>query len=71
MNHTLLVAIIVMICIAAFLCIAQMWFVILSWDIFFKALITLGILTVVAALFMVLKSDLGDHKKLKDENYLD
>lgn len=72
MNHqTLLKAIIIMVCVGALLCIAQLWTTLLAWDIFFKVLITLGILIVVAAFGLVAKADLGTHKKMKDENYLD
>lgn len=71
MHHFLLISIIVMICTAALISIAQLWFIIMTWDVFFKTLITLGILTVLAGLVLVVKSDLGTHKKMKDENYLD
>lgn len=71
MYRILLISIIIMVCIAAILCIAQLWITIMPWDIFVKTLITLGILTVLAALVLVIKSDLAQHKKMKDENYLD
>lgn len=72
MNHQMLLkAIIIMVCLGALLCILQLWTVFLAWDIFFKALITLGILTIVSAFVLVAKADLGTHKKMKDENYLD
>ncbi len=71
MHQTLLKAIIVMVCIGALISIAQIWTIFLAWDVFFKALITLGILIVLAGFILVVKSDLGSHKKMKDENYLD
>ncbi len=71
MNHNLLMAIIIMICAGAILTIIQIWVPIFAWDIFVKVIATLVILTVLAALILVLKSDLGSHKKMKDENYLD
>ncbi len=70
-NRTLLISIIVMIVTAAFLCILQLWTEMIPWDFFIKTLITLGILTVLAGLVMVVKADLGAQKKLKDDNYLD
>lgn len=72
MQHQILLkAIIIMVCGGALLCIAQLWTSLLAWDIFFKVLITLGILVVLAAFGLVAKADLGTHKKMKDENYLD
>ena len=71
MHKTMLLIIIGLILIGALMCIAQIWFSFLSWDIFIKAIITIGIITVVLGLVMVLKSDLNEHKQLKDDNYLD
>lgn len=71
MYRVLLITIIIMVCSGAGLCIAQLWLNIIPWDIFIKTLITLGILTVLAGLVLVIKSDLAQHKKMKDENYLD
>ncbi|MBI1300389.1 MAG: hypothetical protein GC137_01910 [Alphaproteobacteria bacterium] len=71
MKQPFLYAIMIMVCAAAFITIIQMWFPFMSWDNYFKAIITLAILTVVAAFVLVIKSDLGQHKKMKDENYLD
>lgn len=71
MYRILLTSVIIMVCTAAAMCIAQLWLNIIPWDIFVKTLITLGILSVLAGLVLVLKSDLAQHKKMKDENYLD
>ncbi len=71
MHQILLKAIIIMVCGGALLSIAQLWTVMLPWDIFFKALITLGILIMLAAFILMVKSDFGSHKKMKDDNYLD
>ena len=53
------------------LTILQMWTQMIAWDDFLKVLGTLGIVLVVAGFLLVVKSDLGEHKKLKDHNYLD
>ncbi len=71
MYRILLISVIVMVCLGATLCIAQLWLNIVPWDIFFKTIITLGILIVLAGLVLVIKTDLSQHKKMKDENYLD
>lgn len=71
MHKTLLLIIIGLIVLAALLGITQLWVPLLSWDIFAKAMITILIVVVVLGLLMVLKNDLGEHKNLKDDNYLD
>ncbi len=72
MNQSLLLkAIIIMVCIGALISIIQIWTTFLTWDIFFKVLITLGILILLAGFILVIKLDLGSHKKMRDENYLD
>ncbi len=71
MYRVMLISIVVMVCAGAALCIAQLWFNIIPWDIFIKTIITLGILTILIGLVLVIKADLGQHKKMKDENYLD
>ena len=55
----------------AALTILQMWTQLLQWDAFIKILGTLGIVLLVAGFLLVVKSDFGDTKKLKDQNYLD
>jgi uncharacterized PurR-regulated membrane protein YhhQ (DUF165 family) len=71
MHKTLLLIIIGLIILGAVLTIAQLWVPMLSWDIFIKAIITILIVVVVLGLLMVLKNDLGEHKNLKDDNYID
>lgn len=72
MHRNLLLAIIIMVCAAAIIGLIQLWVPgAISWDIFIKIMITLSILIVLAALILVFASDLGSHKKMKDENYLD
>lgn len=71
MHKILLTTLIVMLCGAAFLTIIQLWVPFLAWDVFMKIMVTIGILGLLAALLMVFRADLSEHKKLKDENYLD
>ena len=70
--HNILLAILVgLIVIAALLSIGQMWFILLSWDVFIKLIVTLGILTLLLGFLLIIKADFGEHKKLKDDNYID
>ncbi|MGB1077796.1 MAG: hypothetical protein ACPG05_05760 [Bdellovibrionales bacterium] len=50
----------------------QIWGVdVLSWEMFLKVMGTLGVVIVVLGFLIVVRSDFSDHKKLKDDNYLD
>lgn len=59
------------VCAVAFLCIAWIWGIALPEDLFWKILATLGVLILLFGFLLVVNSDFGQHKKLKDENYLD
>lgn len=72
MHRVLLIAIIAMVITVAMLSLIQLWAPgIIPWEFFVKLIITLGVMSVLAALVLVLASDLGAHKKMKDDNYLD
>ncbi len=71
MHKTFLTALISIVLGAALVTIIQLWVPFLSWDVYVKAMITCGILTLVIGFLVIIKADLGEHKKLKDENYLD
>ena len=71
LHRILLIAIIIMVTIGAGLTIAVIWAPSLLGELYVKLIVTLGILIVLAGLVLVLKADLAENKKLKDENYLD
>lgn len=71
MHKFLLIALILTVIAGAGLLIGQLWFDIMSWAVMGKALATLAILFVLIGFLLVVKSDFGQHKKMKDENYLD
>jgi len=71
MNRILLITIVVLVALGALLTVGQVWGLGLDFDLYIKAVITIGILVLLIAFLLVVKSDLGDHKKMKDENYLD
>jgi len=71
MNRILLITIVVLVALGALLTVGQIWGLGLDFDLYIKAVITIGILVLLIAFLLVVKSDLGDHKKMKDENYLD
>lgn len=53
------------------LTLVQIWVPVVSWDIFFKLAGSAAVIAVILGLIVILKSDLGEKKKMKDENYLD
>lgn len=71
LHKFLLISIIVMVIAGGFLTVGYIWIPGLSGTLYFKLMGTLGVLSLLAALVMVLKLDLGQHKNLKDNNYID
>lgn len=71
MYKPLLYTVIACVLAGAGMTILQMWTHILQWDAYLKILGTLGIVMIVAGFLLVVKADFGEHKKMKDENYLD
>ena len=59
------------VCGGAILIILNIWGIELPENLFYKVLATLGVLILLFGFLMVVNSDFGMHKKLKDENYLD
>lgn len=55
---------------AATLMILSIWGVDLS-EILYKLLATIGVLILLVGFLLVVKLDFGDHKRLKDQNYID
>ena len=57
--------------IGAAIIILAIWGVVFDGELLFKILATLGILILVVGFLIVVRSDFSDHKRLKDENFLD
>ena len=53
------------------LVIMKIWGFELPDDLFFKILATMGVLVLLFGFLTVVNSDFGEHKKLKDDNYID
>ena len=70
MQRGLLITMIGLVIMAALLIILNIWGVDLG-DMFYKIIGTLVVLIILIGFLMVVKMDFGDHKRLKDENYLD
>ncbi len=71
MHKAMLTGLVLVVLAGAGLTIAQLWYPIVSWDNYVKLLITFGIVALVLGFLIIIKADFGEHKKLKDDNYLD
>lgn len=71
MHNTLVKIVIGCVLLGAILTVAQIWTQAISWDAFFKIGGTLGVIILAIGFVLVAKSDFSEHKKMKDENYLD
>ncbi len=70
--HKKLVQIIVgCVMLGAALTIAQIWTGFIIWDDFIKIAATLGIVIIALGFVLVAKADFSEHKKMRDDNYLD
>ncbi len=70
MQRSLLLILIGLVIAGAALIILSIWGVDLGAALF-KILATIGVLVLLVGFLMVVKMDFGEHKRLKDENFLD
>jgi len=71
LHKPFLIVLITLVCGVAAIVIAKIWGIELPDDLFFKILATFGVLILLFGFLMVVNSDFGEHKKLKDEHYID
>lgn len=71
MHRFLLFSIIGLVLLGTVITLGQIWASFIGWDIYIKAMVTIGILVLVLAFLMVVRSDFGSQEDLKDNNYLD
>lgn len=55
----------------ATLIILSIWGVMIDSELLFKLLATIGVLFLLVGLLLVIKSDFSEHKRLKDQNFID
>lgn len=70
LHRALIIFIIGLAVTGAALVILQIWGVDLG-DLLYKLLATIGVLILLAGFLLVVKSDFGEHKRLKDNNFID
>ncbi|MCB1651580.1 MAG: hypothetical protein KDI46_05945 [Alphaproteobacteria bacterium] len=71
MHRVLLLTLVGLVGFAALVSIAQIWVQFLGWDVYAKLMVTVGILALLVGFLAIVKIDFGEHKRLRDENYLD
>lgn len=71
LHRTLVLALIGLVLLAGLLIILSIWGVLLDATLLFKLLGTIGILILIVGFLLVVKQDFGDHKRLKDQNFID
>jgi hypothetical protein len=70
MNRALLITLIGLVMAGAALIILEIWGVSFG-ELLFKLLGTIAVLILLVGFLMVVKLDFGEHKRLKDQNYID
>jgi hypothetical protein len=71
LHRALVIGLIGLVSLGCVLLILSIWGVVFDGEILFKMLATIGILVVLLGFLLVVKSDFGEHKRLKDENFID
>lgn len=71
LHDFLLRALVVMALAGTVLVLDQIWVRAVPWEIFLRLVVTLVILAVLDVFLILVRADFAEHKKLKDDNYLD
>ena len=71
LHRALVIGLIGLVSLAAVLIILNIWGIVFDGELLFKLLATIGVLVVLAVFLLVIKSDFGEHKRLKDEDFID
>lgn len=71
LHNQLLICITAVVVFCGILTICQIWGPVVSWDMYFKIILTAVIVAVVCGFVVVARGDMSEKKKMKDENYLD
>ena len=71
LHRALVMGLIGLVSLACVLIILSIWGVVFDGELLFKLLATIGVLVVLAGFLLVVRADFGEHKRLKDENFID
>ena len=70
-HRLLLIGLIALVLLAGALLILHIWGLLGDGVLLFRLLCTIGVLILIAGFLLVVRDDFGEHKKLRDQNYLD
>jgi len=71
LHRALVITLISLVVLGGILVILQIWGLIIDGDTLFKLLATIGILILVIGFLLVVRMDFGEHKRLKDNDFID
>lgn len=71
LHRALVFGLISLVTLGCILLILSVWGVVFDGEFLFKLLATIGILVVLIGFLLVVRADFGEHKRLKDENFID
>ncbi len=71
LHRALVIALIGLVILGAFLVVLRIWGIVIDGSLLFKLLSTIGVLILVIGFLLVVKIDLGEHKRLKDNDFID
>jgi hypothetical protein len=71
LHRALVLGIIGLVVLGGFVMILQIWGLLDNPDFFFRIMGTIVVLALVAGFLLAVRQDFAEHKRLKDENFLD
>ena len=71
LHRALVLALIGLVVLSGILIILSIWGIGIGPDVIFKILATLGVLILILGFLLVVKMDFGEHKRLKDNDFID
>ena len=71
MNKIVMNTLMALIVVIGVLTLVQIWVPLVDWDVYLKLVGSAVVVSIILGLILILKSDLGEKKKMKDEHYLD
>ena len=71
LHRALVYTLVGLVLVGALFVILSIWGVNFDPGLLFKLLSTVGVLIVIVGFLLVVRSDLGEHKNLKDQNFID
>lgn len=71
LHRALVITLIGLVILGAVLIVMSIWGVMIDGSLLFKLLSTIGILILVIGFLLVVRMDFGEHKRLKDNDFID